>query len=157
MISFKKISISLISSFNFRTQKVSKKMNFWSRWYQIMKLWLLNWKMNVILYQISLFECILQAKRKSWMMWHTLYHTYELFLQNHIHPSYSFFSSSSLPDKQGSYCLSFVPFWFEETCQNIPMKSRLLNYLEETLWETWCAILYISNSLNFECLILLIH
>ena len=53
--SFKNISIYLISSFNFRTQKVSQKMNFCSRWYQIMKLWLLNWKINVILYQISLF------------------------------------------------------------------------------------------------------
>ena len=53
--SFKNISISLILSFNFRTQKVSQKMNFCSRWYQIMKLWLLNWKINVILYQISLF------------------------------------------------------------------------------------------------------
>ena len=38
-----------------------------------MKLWLLNWKINVILYQISFFSCILQAKRKRRLLWHTLY------------------------------------------------------------------------------------
>ena len=73
MTSFKNISISLILSFDFRTQKVSQKMYFCSSWYQITKLWLLNWKINVILYQISLFSCILQAIRKRRLLWHTLY------------------------------------------------------------------------------------
>ena len=71
MISLKNISISLILSFNFRTQKVSQKMYFCSSWYQIKKLWLLNWKINEILHQISFFSCILQAIRKSRLLWHT--------------------------------------------------------------------------------------
>ena len=88
MISFKNISISLILSFNFRTQKVSQKMNFCSRWYQIMKLWLLNWKINVILYQISLFNAFYRPKEKvEWC--ETLCISYK-FLKTHLYTVYTY-------------------------------------------------------------------